>query len=199
MWTHCGHTRKEDPALMVLLGFAKVMSRGDPGPPLLSRRPSQGPSHQFADPVQDQIDDLLADGVMASGVVIGCVLLPGDQLLRVEELPVGPRAHFICREDSVPETLRTVADSPGWPGPEKPSILQARAAPRRPAASASHRKGLRVIHVPYLPFMAPGRSSQPGEQMPVWPVPKGGGVLTPHRRFCACMFRSHPQLHPGCC
>lgn len=55
-----------------------------------------GPSHQLADAVQDQVDDLLADGVVAAGVVVGRVFLPGDQLLRVEELPVGPRAHLVC-------------------------------------------------------------------------------------------------------
>lgn len=61
---------------------------------------SQHPAYQFADPVQDQVNNLLADGVMASGIIIGCIFLPGDQLLRVEELPVGPCAHFIYREDT---------------------------------------------------------------------------------------------------
>ena len=64
-----------------------------PSPP---RREPPGPPHQFADAVQDQVDDLLADGVVATGIVVGRVFLPGDQLLRVEELPVGPRAHLIC-------------------------------------------------------------------------------------------------------
>ena len=39
-------------------------------------------------PVQDQVDDLLADGVVAPGVVVGRVLLPRHQLLRVEQLAV---------------------------------------------------------------------------------------------------------------
>lgn len=33
-------------------------------------------SHQFTDPVQYLVDDLLADSVVATGIVIGCVLLP---------------------------------------------------------------------------------------------------------------------------
>lgn len=85
-----------------------VLSTSSPGRhPCPPSCPGQHPqeaslasSYQFPDPVQDQVNDLLADGVMASGVIIGCVLLPGDQLLWVEELPVGPRAHFICKEDT---------------------------------------------------------------------------------------------------
>lgn len=68
--------------------------RREPGLPSLPGAP--GPPHQFADAVQDQVDDLLADGVVATGIVVGRVFLPGDQLLRVEELPVGPRAHLVC-------------------------------------------------------------------------------------------------------
>lgn len=71
------------------LGFAKTTLEGFPAP-----------SYQLADPVQDQVNNLLADGVVASGVIIGCIFLPGDQLLRVEELPVGPCAHFIYKEDT---------------------------------------------------------------------------------------------------
>ena len=33
---------------------------------------------QLPDPVQDEVNDLLADGVVAAGVVVGCVLLAGD-------------------------------------------------------------------------------------------------------------------------
>ena len=55
-------------------------------------------AHQFASPVQHNVDDLLADGVVASGVVVGCVLLPSDQLLGVEELAVGPCTHLIYRD-----------------------------------------------------------------------------------------------------
>ena len=41
-------------------------------------------------PVEDQVDDLLADGVVAPGVVVGRILLPSHQLLGVEQLTVGP-------------------------------------------------------------------------------------------------------------
>ena len=43
---------------------------------------------QLPDPVEDDINDLLADGVVATGVVVGGVLLAGDQLFRVEQLAV---------------------------------------------------------------------------------------------------------------
>ena len=43
---------------------------------------------QLADTIQDEVDDLLADGVVAAGVVVGRILLAGDELLRVEQLPV---------------------------------------------------------------------------------------------------------------
>ena len=51
---------------------------------------------QLADPVQDEVDDLLADGVVAAGVAVGGVLLAGDQLLGVEELAVGPGSDLVC-------------------------------------------------------------------------------------------------------
>ena len=50
---------------------------------------------ELADAVEHKIDDLLAYGVVAAGVVVGRVLLAGDELLRVEELAVDPRADFI--------------------------------------------------------------------------------------------------------
>ena len=43
----------------------------------------------LSQPLEDQVNNLLADGVVAPGVVVRRVLLPVDQLLRVEELPVG--------------------------------------------------------------------------------------------------------------
>ena len=42
--------------------------------------------------VKGDLDLLLADGVVAAGVVVGGVLLARDQLLGVEQLPVGARA-----------------------------------------------------------------------------------------------------------
>ena len=45
---------------------------------------------KLANTVKDKINNLLADGVVTPGVVVGRVLLAGDELLGVEELPVGP-------------------------------------------------------------------------------------------------------------
>ena len=50
---------------------------------------------QLANPVQDKVNDLLANGVVATGIVIGSILLACDELLRVEELAVGASANFI--------------------------------------------------------------------------------------------------------
>ena len=44
---------------------------------------------QFPDSVQDKVDNLFSDGVVATGVVVGRILLSGDQLFRVEQLAVG--------------------------------------------------------------------------------------------------------------
>merc|ERR1719498_234460 len=45
--------------------------------------------------VQDQVHDLLADGVVATGEVVRGILLTGDQLLRVEQLTVRTRADLV--------------------------------------------------------------------------------------------------------
>lgn len=50
---------------------------------------------ELADTVEDQVNNLLADGVVATREVVRGVLLAGDQLLRVEELAVGARADFV--------------------------------------------------------------------------------------------------------
>ena len=50
---------------------------------------------KFADPVEDQINNLLSNGVVATGVVVSSILLASDQLLRVEQLAVGTSAHLI--------------------------------------------------------------------------------------------------------
>ena len=52
---------------------------------------------QLTESVEDEVDDLLADGVVAAGVVVGGVLLPRHQLLGMEQLPVGSGADLICR------------------------------------------------------------------------------------------------------
>merc|ERR550539_302598 len=63
---------------------------------------------QLPDPVQDQVHDLLPDGVVAPGVVVGGVLLAGDQLLGMEQLAVGPSPHLVDNSG-----LQVHKDSPG--------------------------------------------------------------------------------------
>merc|ERR1711967_114538 len=45
--------------------------------------------------VKSEVDDLLADGVVTTSVVVGSILLAGDQLLWVVELTVGAGADLI--------------------------------------------------------------------------------------------------------
>ena len=58
-------------------------------------KPPPQSSYQLSDSIQDQVDNLFADGVVASGIIIGCIFLSSDQLLWVKKLPVGSRAHLI--------------------------------------------------------------------------------------------------------
>jgi hypothetical protein len=50
---------------------------------------------QLPDPVQDEVDNLLSNGVMSTGIVVGGILLASHQLLRVEQLTVGASTDFI--------------------------------------------------------------------------------------------------------
>ena len=50
---------------------------------------------QLPHPVQHQVDDLLADGVVTTGVVVGSVLLARHHLLGVEQLPIGPSPDLV--------------------------------------------------------------------------------------------------------
>jgi len=50
---------------------------------------------QLTDSVKDKVDNLLTDGVMSTGVVIGGIFLSGDDLLRVVKLSVGTRSDFV--------------------------------------------------------------------------------------------------------
>jgi hypothetical protein len=50
---------------------------------------------QLADTVEDEIDHLLANGVVATSVVAGSILLARDELLRVEQLTVGTSTDLI--------------------------------------------------------------------------------------------------------
>ena len=51
---------------------------------------------ELADAVEHEVDDLLADRVVAARVVVGRVLLARDDLLGVVELAVGARAHLVA-------------------------------------------------------------------------------------------------------
>ncbi|KAB1256461.1 hypothetical protein Cadr_000027387 [Camelus dromedarius] len=50
---------------------------------------------QFLNSVQDEVNDLLANGVVTIGIVTGSIFFACDELLRVEELAVGASANFI--------------------------------------------------------------------------------------------------------
>ena len=63
---------------------------------------------QLPHPVKNQVDDLLPDRVVASCVVVGRILLPGHQLLRMEELTVGSSSNLIDHRG-----LKVDKDGPG--------------------------------------------------------------------------------------
>ena len=50
---------------------------------------------EFADSVQNQVHNLLPDGVVSACKIICRVFLSADQLLRVEELAIGARAYLV--------------------------------------------------------------------------------------------------------
>lgn len=58
-------------------------------------KPTSRPSYQFSDTIEDGVNDLLADGVVTTSVVISRILFARDQLLWVEELAVGTSADLI--------------------------------------------------------------------------------------------------------
>ena len=51
--------------------------------------------------VQDQVNDFFSNSVMTTSVVVGCILLSGDELFRVEQLTVGASSHFICTKRNI--------------------------------------------------------------------------------------------------
>ena len=50
---------------------------------------------QLPEPIQTKINHFFSDGVVSSSVVVGSILLAGDQLLRVKELSVGSSSDLI--------------------------------------------------------------------------------------------------------
>ena len=54
-------------------------------------------SYDSPDFLDDDVDDLLADGVVSPGVIVGCIFLPVNQLVGVEETAVLANANFVCK------------------------------------------------------------------------------------------------------
>ena len=52
---------------------------------------------QLSDAIQYQIHNLFANGVMTPGIVVGCILLSGNKLLRMKELTIGARPDLIYK------------------------------------------------------------------------------------------------------
>lgn len=50
---------------------------------------------KFADAVQDDVDDLLAYSIMTASIVVGGVLLAGDELFRMKKLAVRAGADLV--------------------------------------------------------------------------------------------------------
>jgi hypothetical protein len=50
---------------------------------------------QLTDPIENQINQFLPDGVMATSVVVGSIFLAGYELLGMEELAVSPSTDLI--------------------------------------------------------------------------------------------------------
>ena len=51
---------------------------------------------KLADPIEDEINNLLSDGVVTTSVVVSSIFLASDKLLRMEQLTVGTSANLIC-------------------------------------------------------------------------------------------------------
>merc|ERR1719516_171712 len=50
---------------------------------------------QLPDAVKDKVNQLFANGIVTTSVVVGSILFPGDQLLRMEQLAVGASPYLI--------------------------------------------------------------------------------------------------------
>lgn len=63
-------------------------------------------AHHFAHPVHDRVHNLLADGVMATSVVIGSVFLATDELFRVIQLTIVTVPDLIYNKSNLSHTTR---------------------------------------------------------------------------------------------
>ena len=52
---------------------------------------------KLPDAVEAEVNNLLADGVVTTGIVVGGILLTRNELLRVVELSVGAGSHLVER------------------------------------------------------------------------------------------------------
>ena len=73
----------------------RVPSRAPPRKVLTEALEARAVVGQLAAAVEHEVDDLLADGVVAARVVVGRVLLARDELLRVVEVAVRARADLV--------------------------------------------------------------------------------------------------------
>jgi len=55
---------------------------------------------QFPNSVQDQVHNFFSNGVVAASVVVGCIFLSSDKLLRVEKLSVSSGTNLICKTNN---------------------------------------------------------------------------------------------------
>jgi len=53
--------------------------------------------HQLANPVQNQVHNLLSNCVMSPGIVIGCILFSSDKLLWMEQLTICSSMNLIWK------------------------------------------------------------------------------------------------------
>lgn len=56
---------------------------------------------QLPDSLEDEVNQFFSDAVMSSGVVVGSIFFPIDQLFRVEKLLVSARPYFVLLEELV--------------------------------------------------------------------------------------------------
>lgn len=53
-------------------------------------------THHFAHPVKHGVYDLFANGIVTTSIIIGCILLATDELLRVVQLTIVSVTDLIC-------------------------------------------------------------------------------------------------------
>lgn len=88
--------------LSIVYGESFHEKRGEAGPGASAERvedekplETRALVGQLSDALQDEVDDFLPDRVVASRVVVGCVLLPRDHLLRMEQSSICAGANFV--------------------------------------------------------------------------------------------------------